>query len=55
MRFAFNMSLRKSVLPTPGSSTGYWNARKTPALAASSASISSNSTPFSLALPPRTS
>mmetsp|Transcript_19150 Transcript_19150/g.58965 ORF Transcript_19150/g.58965 Transcript_19150/m.58965 type:complete len:274 (-) Transcript_19150:72-893(-) len=48
---ALSMSRKKSVLPTPGSSTGYWNARKMPALAASWASSSSRSSPSSVAEP----
>ena len=54
-RFAFVMRRRKSVFPTPGSSTGYWKARKTPARAASSAPMSNSSTPLSRAEPDVTS
>ena len=49
--FALSMSRKKSVLPTPGNSTGYWKARKTPFCAASWASSSSKSSPSRVAVP----
>ena len=42
-------------MDTPGISTGYWNARKTPACARTSGSIASRSLPSYVTVPPVTS
>ena len=55
LRFSLTMRRRKSEFETPGSSTGYWNARKTPARAAWTGSIASRSSPSSVTAPPVTS
>ncbi len=52
LRTAFSAVRRKVALPTPGSSTGAWKARKRPATARSSGSIASRSAPSKLAVPP---
>src|SRR3954471_15773263 len=46
LRIAFSAFFRKYVLPTPGISTGYWKARKTPSRARSSGDIASRSLPL---------
>ena len=46
---------RKLAMETPGISTGYWKARKIPALERSSGSISRISSPLKITLPPVTS
>ena len=43
------------MLLTPGISTGYWNARNSPARARSSVAIASRSLPSKRTLPPVTS
>jgi hypothetical protein len=51
LRCAFIAVRRKVMLPTPGISTGYWNARNSPAAALSSGSIASRSAPSNVAEP----
>ena len=51
LRWALSAVRRKVMLPTPGISTGYWNARNSPAAARSSGSIASRSAPSSVAVP----
>src|SRR6476661_9055327 len=50
-----NAERRKYAFDTPGISTGYWNARKTPACARSSGGSASRSFPSKVAEPPVTS
>ena len=52
---ASSAALMNCLFRTPGSSTGYWNARKTPARARSSGVISSRSWPSYSIEPPVTS
>src|SRR5438093_1603828 len=54
-RIAFNAAFRKYALLTPGISTGYWNAMKTPSRARSSGFIARRSLPSNRARPPVTS
>ena len=51
LRCAFTAVRRNVMLPTPGISTGYWNARNSPAAARSSGSMASRSAPSSVAVP----
>ena len=55
LRCAFSAVRRNVMVATPGISTGYWNARKTPLAARSSGDISSRSSPLNRISPPVTS
>ena len=46
LRAALTAVLKKVALPTPGISTGYWKARKTPESARSSTLMASRSSPW---------
>ena len=54
-RTALTAVRRKLALFTPGSSTGAWNARNTPAAARASGSIASRSSPLNDTVPADTS
>ncbi len=54
-RWALSAVFRNVMVATPGTSTGYWKARKSPAAARSSGSISSRSSPSNVIDPSVTS